>query len=347
MKYRPLGLATYALALPAAIARRPELKWMNRGVSTFYRRTLTPWLEKSLSRQLREPGLKLRSRHSVHQEDRFNLFESDLDFSVLLPSPSSSGRIVQELKSRYLSWRRLLPFLGEIEIYEPWEWELREKLLADSRLLKVLWNLRKWLWVEEKHRKASSPYYVNKAEYSTRWIRRELGLDPGSPWPESSESNKIGQALMTALTPAMSEAREASLEAPSGFRRRSDYLGWFLLHGLRNETGERFALSLDSDELLTALAILPDSQWVWPEGIESLRTLRGLPQVARLHGLVCLNEYLIYQSVKRTSEVPPGDSQNTWENYLLSAIPAGLLRELGLPDSIPFSSPLRHTLSNP
>lgn len=320
MKYSSLGFSANVLTLPAAIARRRQLRWFNSFISRAYRMHLTPWLESRLADRLGDPTLKVKPRHSVHQEDRFNVFESDLDLSILLQG--SDEKFLENLKRLYLSWRKFLPFLGEVEIHEPWEWNQRQQLLEEyPRLLRTFWSLRKWVWAEDKWRCSTTHYHQRKALRSAFWIRQDLGLKPGHTWPAPSECRKIGKAVVSAVIADWDAVSELSpLSSLQGFARRSDYLGWILREGSGGETAQPFCLEMAENELFLLLAILPDGHWIWPEGANELARCRKHPAIARLHGALCLNEYLIFQSVKRTSDAPPDEAQLRWESFLLETL---------------------------
>jgi len=94
-------------------------------------------------------------RHSVHQRYIFNSFMSDLDFTVVAQEKHFSF-----LDHVYWGLRKVFPNLGEVEFYQPHEWE--ELLGLQYSPHYVLWEkiylLRKLSWQQSKLHKAKTSY---------------------------------------------------------------------------------------------------------------------------------------------------------------------------------------------
>ena len=180
-------------------------------------------------------------RHSVHQRHVFNTFMSDLDFTI----------VGQEKHFPFLDQvcgglRKFFPNLGEVEFYEPLEWEELLGLQYSSQY--VLWEkiylLRKLSWQNTKLEKAKTSYERVKQSRAIELTRTRL-----------NQFNPIltGDEIFP-------ELQSYAVSHSYYFPRSSG----FLEHEITIETGHD--LVFQSLQLANAfIYILPESNEVFPE----------------------------------------------------------------------------------
>jgi hypothetical protein len=111
-------------------------------------------------------------RHSLIEKGEFNLFMSDLDFSLLVNNSDE----VKSAKAFCAQARRNIPNLGEIEIYTKDERLLLERYVTLD--LSIMWRklqlIRKWSWISEVNK--SHEYHEAKRLRARDKISRIIGI---------------------------------------------------------------------------------------------------------------------------------------------------------------------------
>ena len=146
------------------LSKAPRFRKIHEIARASYQNQVAPALQLSLPKQLKELNPRIEVRNSVEkQESHFNIFFSDLDFSLILsstPSPKQN----QSLQRWHRNRKRLLPFLGEMEIYTERERELRSKIEGEiGPLIELFWSLRKVIWMTSVTEENPYEYHRRKA----------------------------------------------------------------------------------------------------------------------------------------------------------------------------------------
>lgn len=127
---------------------------------------------------LRCAGARLAiPRNSIFDGKRFNVFMSDIDFSIV-GGPESFAFI----QSVSLGVRKVLPNLGELEFYTEQEWKELSAILSmpEHKFWERTYNLRKHNWQRLKLAEASSKYEEMKQKRSMAITLEKLGVEHGN-----------------------------------------------------------------------------------------------------------------------------------------------------------------------
>lgn len=314
-------LLAQLLPFPARVARRKEFYWLNQKISSIYVQQVAPGLEKILRLNTGLKELKVIARHSPEQAARFNFLESDLDLAIILPH-WSKVQVTEVL--RQVEWARVaLPFLGELEFYEPEEWELKQTIRRDhAPIISLVWKLRKWVWQHHKFCTATASYHRQKALRSIQWIKKDLGLqedpNPNQPTaePNTNERSQISELFLK--IGSLRTLAEPTPGRPSP-RGKSEFLEWELgIHGSHFQSP--FFLELPASALPGMLALLPGGSAVPDSDPDLIKKLRKNEELSRLFAALCLEEYLTFQSVKREMHSRSGSIDRRWERELFDEI---------------------------
>jgi hypothetical protein len=119
------------------------------------------------------PNAPFIARNSVHSRDDFNLFMSDVDFTIVTDDEDAAGQVLRKRQRL----KKFLPNIGECEVFRQDEWRLKSKL--DSSPLRDLWSavylIRKLGWQRSSLSKASTPYDLEKNQRAMGITLRKLG----------------------------------------------------------------------------------------------------------------------------------------------------------------------------
>jgi hypothetical protein len=244
----------------------------------FNRALLLPAFGFWLRRFAAQSGLELRvlPRNSLMQAGSFNLFLSDIDIAILLRHEPGPG-VLAPLLAAYSHAERIIPFLGELEIYTDAEWQKRSQILKrHQKWIDLIWNLRKWIHQFNQYSHAPTQYHRYKALISIQKIKRKLGV------PDLQVLNPKEISLSKILEPYLDPAL---FQGPA-VNGRSEYLLWDF---------ERIPLGF--------LAILPDSEFSISEHRDRLLELRKQPEigaiavaVATWERLLCVSRGRLFQT---------------------------------------------------
>ncbi|MDR3607776.1 MAG: hypothetical protein P4M08_10390 [Oligoflexia bacterium] len=310
----------------------------NEAVRWGHRKWVIPVIERKLRRELALPELRLISRNSVLEKGVFNLFESDVDLSVILPSGRADASACARAIAVVSGLRDFLPFVGELEIYEDWEDRLAEVMWRRNPvLLSRIKSLRKWRWQISALSAANSGYHRKKALRSIQRIRRSLGLAPGLSQPSFDDGREIARRLDDALNGYFSCRPEIPGHLSPG---HSNYLQWSLSADVPAQPMDSiFAIINTPDSLLRLAAVLPDGVSIFPEQKESIIALRADAGISRCLFWVSLNEWLLARSVLRLDTQEKRPELRPWLNVLSSQMRPALLADDDL-----LAPPLRELL---
>ena len=128
-----------------------------------YRRILIPIMNWRLRGQFPiSIQVRLEPRHSVKDGRGFNAFLSDIDLSAYLEAPTDeNARVIREFVQ---SWRKYLPFIGELEIYS---FDEKRKLQVLPQKYKVKSPLMQHQSPSEQRRRLSLLSHM----MLMRWLR--------------------------------------------------------------------------------------------------------------------------------------------------------------------------------
>lgn len=287
------------LASLRALSRLTE----SRGFSPFHdtaRRIYTGVFTRQLESSMRkEPGLNeitLIPHHSAADGGDFNVFVSDIDYSLVVPEPFDAATTLRCIEF-YARWRARLPFLGELEMYTRREWAMRKELERSHRpILQLIWHLRKFVWQTAELDSAPSAYHRDKARRSIiRILERAF---PGAPKGRATPGPELGMLLAERLDQLFPEWDGGpSPGADAKLSAISHYLGWRVGTAA---AGDALELVLPHRELVLACALLPDSTMCFPALTEDIDRARRDPAIKASYAAIVAFELLICRSVART-----------------------------------------------
>lgn len=272
----------------------PLSPYVNETVRGFYLKIVTPVLRIFLFDRKSNALLRLVPRHSVVERGVFNVFLSDVDYTLVIAS-SASEFAVSRLIERYQRLTRYFWFLGEIEVYSEKEQTVLEEIRrCDSFTINFVWRLRKLRWQQKAHAAAASSYHRFKAERAIRRLLVQLGLDAAID-PMAIGAPHIAHAVNQASTYWSPE----DVKAPplEGF---SNYIEWPL---------EKVSAGF--------VAILPHGEEIADGVRDEVRRLRQNPRIAERLSRLALVELLLCRSARR---LVPGRETHAWESYLQDLI---------------------------
>lgn len=276
----------------------------------FYLRFFCPLFEPYLQRISATNGFRLIPRHSIEEVGGFNVFFSDLDFTLVfkdLPSENLRSRVLQS----YFKSAQRIKFLGELELYSEDEWELRKRLKsAFSDLFDSIWNLRKWHWQKNSLLESRSPYHLYKTQRSIQRVKTKLNIPFPSSFDDSSNDiSDLVDPLLSRLLPFAIWNGPGTAQKLSG---RSGYLGWQLSH-----VNPIF------------IALLPDGDRVCPASTQVLDSLRAIPEVGNRFAALCIFDVFLILSKKRIYGILPEEDWVAHLSHAISTYGPGLNSILG------------------
>jgi hypothetical protein len=243
----------------------------------------TPVIQKAVLRDLR---CELICRNSVLTASSYNVFRSDIDYTVLFETEPSAAT-VRKLKTRMERLRRFFPFVGETEVYLRDEWTRKVQLAGP--VLRLVQFLRKIAWQTQAIRHSQDPYHRRKAE---RALMRMIDM----------RTLKYSPVLVQNC--ARQQVREFLREYPSvnwshQVSAYSHFLGWTFGTSLVSEASPY--LHLTSAECLLLAALTPGGHHALAEEVALIHKLRTIPKIRTAYNEACEAEYLLCRSVKRMS----------------------------------------------
>ncbi len=289
-----------------------------------YLRAFTPALEAYLKLRFENRQWRLKVRHSVSHGKGFNVFGSDLDYSIIIENSFDQTTPLRRLIALYDETKALLPFIGELEIYTEAEWRHKKKVLSShGTVLLLIWNLRKIAWEQAKLKTAPSEYHRRKCERVLGRLLAQFDATPNrhftenfarvAPFVSTFIEANFGSAP---LTPAV-----GSIEGFSGFLEARLCA--------KVEQSER-DLPLSSGSAAVLAALLPDADTFFSD-VELLESLRSRPQLRKALVAIASTELLVNYSVIRigASVLPETGAwiarlQATLKKYDLERLGAGL-----------------------
>jgi hypothetical protein len=276
--------------------------WFHENVRWFYAHP-TKWL---LRRALIAAGgrrLNLEVRNSV-SHGPFNAFMSDLDLAVVVTDSVDIERAVKAV-TRVRSIRRLLPFVGEFEIYTLAEWRVRLELEAAEPLaLGLVSGLRRLNWQRRLNASASSSYQRSKNQRATE---NRLSALLGE---EQDLSAGVGAKLECLAIEK--RVHFSAQELPVKGSGHSGFLGSRIRWDTERED-ESEDLFLRPDHAAILAAILPDGDDFEAFRSEPLHQLRSGSLTAPFAAVVAM-ELMLVRSTARLCEMR--EDGETWMAYL-------------------------------
>lgn len=245
-----------------------------------YRKPIRVLIEELLTRNLDEKGLKVFVRHSVESGTDFNLFRSDLDCSVVL-SRRFSLQETDRIREKYVELKKILPMLGEIEIFSKSEWTLLSDVLSDrGELIQQLRDLKKIRWMEWKLKSETHPYHTVKARKAIlrvlkKYEPRLAGFQVDAVGVEGNH-RMLGEGLskrLRSLVPfakVLSEVGELDRHEFQFFSREIDAT-------IGSTRDRKSTLNLPFEDALILLSLYPSHEDDDPKVLQLLNRLRATP----------------------------------------------------------------------
>lgn len=242
-------------------------------------------------------------RHSASMRGEFNVFFSDIDFSVVVPAMDQKQ--IALMKRRYYLLKKLFPWLGELEIYTE-----AEKARFDA--LSVVWardyqrvrHFRKINWMLLA--KANSRKKLEHCKYD-RAIRkslRQFGAASGE------------EAFRNLFSPSSSHGTEY------GETFFFPYLGCWV--NATEAVDPYVSYTLDSSKTLQFLALLP-SAGIPADLVNKLSAYRKEPAIDAHWRAFTEMEALVVRAVNRGAKAYRAD-MDQWENEFWNTLDSGCSR---------------------
>jgi hypothetical protein len=142
-----------------------HFKFPNLLIKIFYQKILFPML--ILLMKLRHGNrFHFHLRHSV-LEKKFNVFNSDIDYSVVVEKGSEDK--ISDLMTDLIKISKAIPVLDYPEVYLEDEWQIKQHFKRSDEL-NFLWNLRKEGWLLGKSR--SGKYETFKKNMALKAVQK-------------------------------------------------------------------------------------------------------------------------------------------------------------------------------
>lgn len=266
----------------------------NDVVRKIYLRFLPPYVTGVL--QKRAPALKIQllARNSVAEPGAFNIFLSDLDFTLIVDREPATEEL-RSILDGYARLARSLWFLGELEVYTREEWRILDQVKSEAgSAVDLIWNLRKLLWQKQALASAPSAYHRAKAKRSIRRTFEKLRT-PLADLDCAFGEMEISRAIHRNTSGWIRHPEDAAT-----FRGFATYLQWPL-----------------TDVSAVFLASLPDGEVVEYDRRHSILAIRERPEVARRFAAVSASELLLCRTKRRFF---PREHFPIWEDYLVESI---------------------------
>lgn len=275
------------LLVAARLLDRREWRPLNEAVRRFWAGPGLWGLQQLAPSPARGP-CQWNARHSVLCPGVFNPALSDIDLAVCFPFTPNSEEL-DSLSRFYRRVRRVVPVLGEMEVYSKSEWAVRtriERKPAMGALISFLWNVRKMGWIEKKLSSPMHPYHVYKLERALHRCWEKLGelpvKCPRRSQLSSASANRLREILMALQVYSESEAPHAQYYC--------DYLLCVV--------GSEWVLPPATAQSL--LSILPPAQSLPPEFQREIHQRRTRRSVVQTRQQLMLHEWISVRSRQRT-----------------------------------------------
>jgi hypothetical protein len=155
-------------------------------------------------------GGKWVLRNSLTEPWNFNPLFSDIDLTLIVEERNQSDVYVEKKLQQHARLKRWFKILGEVEVYSPEEWQIKNQLLEHhGELIAYSRSLRKINWMKGDFRNRQGPYHRAKpashlqmSQGLSRQERTILELEPrGIPsripvrslWPNGFLRNRFSQ----------------------------------------------------------------------------------------------------------------------------------------------------------
>lgn len=266
---------------------------LHLNIQKFYQRRALKWISSYVLRGTK--GLELKVRGNLVHGERFNVFLSDLDLALVF---SGTDQDVKLATLRLENLRRILRFLGELEIYSIQEWNLKLRTEREfSEQLNFVRNLRKIRWQENAQGSAKSSYHRYKARMSIRKCIEQL-------IPSLSGTQKIqvkASGNLIGLSELINQRIHEIFPEVPGIRfdwiKHRPIEPWYSYY-FDCRFGED--LKLDPSALVKLISVTPpghDRVQVLEDWVEKLRMVN--PEISLLYRSFCAYEWVICKSVSR------------------------------------------------
>ena len=301
------------LSNAGAALDRSELQWINSFACRIYSNMFVPLLKHGIRAE------KVFLRRSALTPRDFNLLFSDLDIGLVINGKSD----LKMVRDNYLRFKRVFPFLGEMEIYENNEVEEINELMVDNqKVYSFFRDLRKIGWMEKKYCASNNPYERHKALRAIKKSLTRLGssLEPLG-FGNLKDINRILTQFFEREFPA-ELAYAQKIETDMKVNITCPYFARRFIFSPRErggpETRDISILRLRSGLALLLLAIAPPMTREKGQLDGTLAKLRERPKVKAQLSALTRMELLIFKGVFRAME-NPNDLDRSWMNCLIQS----------------------------
>jgi hypothetical protein len=246
------------------------------------------WALQQLAPSAARGPLQWKARHSVLSPGVFNPALSDIDLAVCFPFTPNTQEL-DSLSRFYRRMRRVIPVLGEMEVYSKSEWTIRtriERKRAMGDLISFLWNVRKMGWIEKKLSASMHPYHAYKLERALHRCWDQLGEQPVKIPRRSQLSSASAKRLRDILT-------ELGVYSESRLSHAQYYCDYLLC-----VVGSEWILPEGTAQSL--LSILPPAQSLPPDLQKEIDWRRTRHSVGQTRQMLMLHEWISVRSRQRT-----------------------------------------------
>lgn len=278
-------------------------QWISRSL-------IFPTLERKLLSDPSQFVVKVELRGSTVASS-YHIFMSDLDITVVLKNLQALPQVQSSLKKL----KKLIPFLGEAEIYTSQEKQTLDRLfVARGELYQRLRDFRKVAWMEVVEAKAPTKFHRRKAQRAVQNILKKYQAQPRVAQNQFALRSML-EATLTTM--GSIEISSHSIEALRGLKFYSDYYGAWIGVGPAVEFGP--AIPLVPELAILALAVAP-GYWDHREEIQRhLDEVRKSQIVRQIWYELSSLEYLIFESAMRNFE-PQEPWVEEWRKALQESV---------------------------
>ena len=276
------------------LADRKPFSAVNYLVATTYKIILIKSLNLFCSKKI-----KFNARHSVMKSGHFNFAYSDLDLSASAEVLSNDE--IEKIQKIYLKIKRVVPSIGEIEIYSSDERLRLETLFKNfGNQYEMLRSYRKVWWMQHSRNTATSEYHRLKAIRSIKFCLAKI--DEKTEYSHFDNVSKISPFLQKYINEVFLEIKIPALANNNltGSFVHCPYMGVRVYIG--DELQNEGHLHLKKEEALKLLSITPVAYSGSTELERCIQNLRKEPKIFQLWSALTEMELLIFMAFSRGFE---------------------------------------------
>jgi hypothetical protein len=228
-------------------------------------------------------SVHVRLRHSVVEKNAYNIFFSDVDWTLVIPAQLTDGQY-KKLRTVLKTVMSIFIFLGEPEVYTSSENQIRLQIKKKyDSFLKNIFALRKYIWMGNNIKNPKLHKYHHVKSYRGRKrIKGDLQEFQMADEIANSVLKQVPAENLKKATVNFLNITQENLV----FEGWSGFLEWYLTTDKQKANSSPY-LVLSLNQLLALLSILPDGEYIIPPLSESVKILRASQEIKKMF-LACV-----------------------------------------------------------